>query len=109
MSPTLPQPIAASMAAANAHDTQALLRTLTVDAVATDEGHAYHGHEEIRAWSHRTNQAYQATLAVTEVTQGHEETVVTAQVAGTFDGSPLQFCSHCTLSGDTIATVAIRG
>ena len=38
MSTQLPQPIAASMQAANAHDTQALLRTLTVDAVVTDEG-----------------------------------------------------------------------
>src|SRR5712691_4092192 len=56
MSTKLPQPIAAYIQAANAHDTQALLRTLTVDAVVTDEGREYHGHEEIRKWSHRTNQ-----------------------------------------------------
>jgi ketosteroid isomerase-like protein len=108
MSTQLPQPIAASMQAANAHDTQALLRTLTVDAVVTDEGRVYHGHEELREWSHRTNQEYQATLDVTEVTQVHEETVVTAQVAGTFDGSPIQLRYHFTLSGDKIATLAIR-
>jgi len=109
MSTQLPQPIAASMQAANAHDTQVLLRTLTVDAVVTDEGRVYHGHKELREWSHRTNQEYQATLDVTDVTRVHEETAVTAQVAGTFDGSPIQLRYHFTLSGHKIATLAIRG
>jgi uncharacterized protein (TIGR02246 family) len=109
MSTQLPQPLAAYIQAANAHDTQALLGTFASDAVVTDEGHEYRGHEEIREWSHRTSQEYQATLDVTEVTQTRDETVVTVQVAGTFDGSPIQLRFHFTFSGDKIAALAIRG
>ena len=43
-----------------------------------------------------------------EVTQTREETVVTAQVTGTFDGSPLSLRFHFTLSGNKIAAVSMR-
>jgi len=109
MSTTLSQPIAAYIQAANAHDTSALLGTLTTDAVVTDEGREYRGHEEIKQWSHRSIQEYQATLDVTEVIQTRDETVVTAQVAGTFDGSPLPLRFHFTISSDKIAALTIRG
>lgn len=108
MSIPLPQPIAAYMQAANTHDTAALLGTLTPDAVVTDEGRTYRGHQAIQAWSDRTIQAYQASFDVMEVTQTREETVVTAQVAGTFDGSPLLLRFHFTLSGNKIAALRIR-
>jgi ketosteroid isomerase-like protein len=109
MSTKLSPPIAAYIQAANAHTTDALLDTLTADAVVMDEGHTYRGHDEIREWSHRTNQEYQATLDVMEVTQTHEETIVTALVAGTFEGSPLPLRFHFTLSGDKIAALTIGG
>jgi ketosteroid isomerase-like protein len=109
MSTKLSQPIAAYMQAANAHDTSALLGTLTTDAVVTDEGREYRGHKEIQEWSDRTIQEYQATFDVMEVTQTRDETVVTAQVAGTFDGSPIPLRFHFTISGDKIATLTIRG
>jgi len=83
--------------------------TLTTDAVVADEGREYRGHDEIKGWSDRSIQAYQATLDVTEVTQARDETVVTAQVAGTFDGSPIQLRFHCTINGDKIAALTIRG
>jgi ketosteroid isomerase-like protein len=72
------QPIAAYIQAASARDTHAVLRTITADAVVIDEGRAYRGHDEIRERSHRSIQAYQATLDVTEVTQARDVTVVTA-------------------------------
>jgi SnoaL-like domain len=109
MSTQLSQPIAAYIHAANAHDTHALLGTLTANAVVTDEGRQYRGHDEIKGWSHRSIQEYQATLDVTEVTQTRNETVVTAQVAGTFDGSPIQLRFHSTISGGKIAALTIRG
>jgi len=86
-----------------------VLGTLTADAVVTDEGREYRGHDEIKEWSHRSIQDYQATLDVTEVTQARDETIVTAQVAGTFDGSPLPLRFHFTISGDKIAALTIQG
>jgi ketosteroid isomerase-like protein len=109
MSTTLSPPIAAYIQAANAHDTSALLGTFTTDAVVTDEGREYRGHKAIQAWSDKTMQAYQATFDVTEIIQARDETVVTAQVAGTFDGSPLPLRFHFTIRGDKIAALSIRG
>jgi hypothetical protein len=107
MSTKLSPPIAAYIQAANAHDTEALLDTLSAEAVITDEGRAYQGHDEIREWSHRTNQEYQVTLDITDVNEASDETVVTAQVSGTFEGSPIPLRFHFTLIGDKIAALTI--
>jgi hypothetical protein len=109
MSTTLSPLIAAYIQAANAHDTDALLDTLAADAVIKDEGREYHGHEEIKIWSYRTNQEYQPTLDVREVNQRQDKTVVTAQVAGTFEGSPIPLHFHFTLRDDKIAALTIEG
>jgi hypothetical protein len=39
----------------------------------------------------------------------HNGSIVTAQVAGTFDGSPIQLRFHFTINGDKIAALTIRG
>lgn len=106
---TLPQPITAYIQAANAHDTLALFGTLTADATVTDERRAYCGHKEIQEWSKRTFHAYQATFDVLEVTQTHHEAVVTAQVTGTFNGSPLPLRFSFIIRGNKTATLTIRG
>lgn len=109
MSIELSQPIAAYVQAANAQDTAALLATLTTDAVIKDEGHEYRGHDEIREWSQKTNREYQAVLDVTAVQQMGEETVVTALVSGTFEGSPLVLHFHFTLRDGKIAMLTVKG
>jgi len=63
----------------------------------------------LRQSRHRSIKEYQATLDVTEVTQTRDETVVTAQVAGTFDGSPMQLRFHFTINGDKIVAWTLRG
>ena len=109
MSTRLPQPIADYIQAANAHDTGALLSAFTVDAVVADEGCEYRGQDEIREWSDRVIQEYRATLAVIEVTQSDYETVVRVEVAGTFDGSPIQLGFHFNIDGEKIAALTIGG
>jgi len=105
----LPQPIATYMQATNARDTDALLACFTADAVVTDEGQEYHGEARIREWREKTNEQYHYTVAVIDVTEGDNETVVTTQVSGNFDGSPVQLHYHFTLKGDKISVLSIRG
>jgi len=57
----------------------------------------------------KTNELYHYTVAVTDVTEGDNETVVTTQVSGNFDGSPVQLHYHFTLKGDKISVLSIRG
>ena len=103
----LPQPIAAYMQAINARDTAALLACFTADAVVTDEGQEYHGAAQIREWREQTEAQYHYTVAFTDVREAGNETVVTAQVAGTFAGSPIQLPYHFTLTGDKITALHI--
>lgn len=109
MNTQLPQPIATYIQVTNARDTDALLACFTTDAVVTDEGQEYHGLAQIRAWREKTNELYHYTVAVTDVTEGDNETVVTTQVSGNFDGSPVQLHYHFTFKGDKISVLSIRG
>jgi hypothetical protein len=108
MSTELPQPIAAYFQAANAHDTNALLLTFSADAVVADESREHRGHDEIRKWSDWTIEEYHATYSVIEASQAGEETVVRVEVAGTFDGSPIQLDFHFTIHGDKISALTIH-
>ncbi len=85
MKTQLPQPIAAYIQATNAHDIDALLASFTPDALVIDEGQKYHGVAQIRAWREKTNEQYQFTLDVIDITEGGNETVVTTLVSGNFD------------------------
>jgi hypothetical protein len=108
MNKELPAPIAAYFQAANAHNTDALLETFSAGAIVADESREYLGHEEIRKWSDWTVEEYHASYKVLEVTQAQGETVVRVQVAGTFDGSPIELDFHFTINGDKITALTIR-
>ena len=108
MSTSTPQPIADYVHAANAHDTESVLAAFTADAVVSDEGHGYNGHDEIREWSDRVIREYQAKLAVISVTESPDETVARVEVAGTFDGSPIQLNFHFIIKGNKIAALSIQ-
>ena len=107
MSTKLPEPVAAFVRATNDHDTNAVLATFATDAVVTDEGHTYRGTDEIREWNDRSVNQYNFTMAVTDVVERDGETIVNAQVTGTFDGSPAQFHFHFTIEGNKMAALSI--
>jgi len=80
----LPGPLAAYLEAKRAYDTDALLATLTPDAVITDEGTVYRGAPAIRAWNDRISKAVRATYAVHDMRQDGELAIVTVEVGGNF-------------------------
>lgn len=102
-----PPPFAAYADAVNSHNTAAIHTCFTADAVVNDEGHEYRGLEAIRQWCIQSFSQYQFTIGITQVSKVGEETVVTASVAGTFDGSPVTLRFFMTLSGNKIATLNI--
>ena len=108
MKETLAPPIAAYIDASNGRQVEALIAYFTPDAVVVDEGHTYHGASGIRTWFARTVEAYHFTLEALDVAAQGSDAVVTCQVSGTFDGSPIQIPFRFTLEGDRIAVLAIR-
>ena len=62
MSVDLPEPIATYLAAENRHDTGALARCFTEDAVVRDEGQTFKGLADIKQWKAETTKKYQHTV-----------------------------------------------
>ena len=106
MSNQLPRPVAALLAAANAHDTDAFLATFTRDSVVDDWGREFRGADAIRGWSDAEFIGVSVTLDVAEVSERDGETVVSAQVGGDGFNGP----SHFTFAvdGDRVQRMTIR-
>lgn len=90
MSLQLPEPLPEYFEASNAHDSDALIACFDADATVHDEGKDMHGLKAIRAWNEETARKYQARIDPTDIKKVDDGTVVTAQVAGNFEGSPIE-------------------
>jgi ketosteroid isomerase-like protein len=108
MSPNLPHPLPAYFKAANAHDVEASVACFADDAIVRDEGKDIRGSAAIREWKHRTNALYRTAIETIAVEQVDDETIVTAQVSGTFPGSPVRLRYCFRLDGGKIAVLEIR-
>ena len=64
----LPNTVRTFMTALDAREVDQALATLTTDAVVTDEGHDYKGHDEIGAWVATAAAEYTYTTAFTGAT-----------------------------------------
>ena len=108
MTITLPDVIETYFQANNAHDTTAMTACFAPDAIVHDEGEKLRGIVSIANWIHKTTRQYQATVDVTNVREQNAEIVVTGQVSGNFDGSPIQLEYHFVLEADKIVALTIR-
>jgi hypothetical protein len=90
MSLQLPKPISEYFEASNAHDSDALVACFDAGAIVHDEGKDMHGLEAIRAWNEETARKYQTRFDPTGIKKVDDRTVVRTQVAGNFDGSPIE-------------------
>jgi len=107
MSPDLPTPISDYFEAVNAQDVDAMLSAFSDDASVRDEGQDMIGRAAIREWIDDTTRKYRVTLTPIGVSQADERTIVTAQVSGTFPGSPVELRYHFTITGEKIARLEI--
>jgi uncharacterized protein (TIGR02246 family) len=107
MSMDFPMPISNYFEAVNAKDVDAMLSAFSDDASVHDEGQEMNGRDAIREWVDDTTRKYGVTLTPTGVRQADERTIVTAQVSGTFPGSPIELRYRFTISGEKIARLEI--
>ncbi|MDB6056601.1 MAG: hypothetical protein JWO95_445 [Verrucomicrobiales bacterium] len=78
----------------------------TDDALVSDESHQYRG-AAIKSWIDQAIATYKAQTEVTEIALVGGQTIATAQVSGTFLGSPVQVRYQFTLHNGKIAALAI--
>jgi ketosteroid isomerase-like protein len=107
MSLDLPTPVSNYFEAVNVQDVDAMLSAFSDDASVHDEGQEMNGRDAIREWVDDTTRKYRVTLTPTGVRQADERTIVTAQVSGTFPGSPIELRYQFTITGEKIGTLEI--
>jgi hypothetical protein len=76
----------------------------TPDATVSDDGHTYHGRDEIRAWREKLAAAFDYSVRVLR-TEGQYR--VTTLVEGDFPGSPVELTYEFRLSDGLISELVI--
>ena len=108
----LPDTIKTFMTAVDAREADHALATLTTDAVVTDEGHDFKGHDEIGAWVAKAAAEYTYTAAFTGATVLERQTGTTVDVGqhleGNFPGGVADLHYRFTLNGALISRVVIE-
>jgi hypothetical protein len=106
MAISLPPPIAAYFAA-DRIGPDAVALCFTAQAIVKDEGRTHQGHDAIHAWKANAATQYVYTADPFAIEERADGAVVTAHVAGTFPGSPVDLRYAFVLDGDRIAGLTI--
>ncbi|WP_163801469.1 nuclear transport factor 2 family protein [Mycolicibacterium sediminis] len=100
------------MTAIDAHEADRALATLSTDAVVTDEGHDFTGHDEIGSWVATAAAEFTYTAEFTGATVLERQTGTTVDVRqhleGDFPGGVADLHYRFTLNGALISRVVIE-
>jgi len=107
MKSTVPPLIAAFIAAGNGSDAAAYAGFFATDGVVRDEGKVYRGRAAIAAWHTLVREKYHATAEVRVIETLGDITVLTNEVSGEFDGSPIELRYRLKFAGDQIKSLGI--
>jgi hypothetical protein len=103
----LSRPIELFMASENAHDTDALARCFTANAIR-EEGRTMTGLKGIAAWRREPARKYDHPVEPVAVAARDGRTVVSTKLSGHFPGSPVTLDFVFDLEGDKIASLEIE-
>ncbi|MFB1298812.1 nuclear transport factor 2 family protein [Mycobacterium sp. pW049] len=104
----LPDTVRTFMTALDARHVDHVLTTLTPDAVVTDEGHDYKGHNDIGSWVATAAGEYTYTTAFTGATTTAAGVDVGQHLEGDFPGGVADLHYRFTLAGALISRVVIE-
>lgn len=104
----LPDNIKTFMTAVDAREADRALGTLTPDAVVTDEGHDYQGHDDIGTWVATAASEYTYTTEITGATTTDTTIDVAQHLEGDFPGGVADLHYRFTLDGALISRVVIE-
>ena len=103
----LPQPIATYYHTSDVYDGDLLSGCFAKDAILYDEGKEYHGPKTISGHILEANRNAKVMTEITDCIEKNSETVVTATLSGSFEGSPIPLDFHFTLESGKIKTLNI--
>jgi ketosteroid isomerase-like protein len=105
----LPEVIRNYIDASNEHDVKAIVSCFSEDALVRDEAAEYRGRNNIKEWIGQTIKKYKFHFNPLNLKHDeNEKVVVTMEVSGTFDGSPVKLDFHFTILNDRISTLSVE-
>ncbi|BCA53796.1 hypothetical protein W02_09360 [Nitrospira sp. KM1] len=107
MDPQLPAIVRTYIDAKNAFDVNVALECFSDDAVVHDEQTDRRGKQDIKRWLEETINKYHDQLRPIRFTEQNDTIVLTAEISGTFDGSPVELDFHFSLQSGKILNLSI--
>lgn len=101
----LPNIISELVKAQNEFDSAAYANCFTENAVVFDEGKTHNGIAEIENWIDKANKEYKATMKPLDFNE--KESVLSAEISGSFPGSPITLKYHLELQEGLIQSLKI--
>jgi ketosteroid isomerase-like protein len=108
MNTQLPQPIHDYVNASNAHDVKSILACFSDTATVQDEGQTLKGKQSIEGWIMKSIGKYKFQLKPLGVKTDGNQVVVSMQVSGTFDGSPVELEFRFKTEKENIVSLVVR-
>lgn len=105
----LPKLITDLVEAQNSHDAVAYSSLFSENAEVFDEGKNHIGRTAIKKWIENSNQQYQTTLKPISYKEAEKGSLFTAEVSGTFPGSPAILNFNLVLQQGLIQSLKITG
>jgi ketosteroid isomerase-like protein len=103
----LPHIIKKYVDASNQHDVKSILSCFSDNALVHDEGADLHGNKAIEGWIVKTIEKYKFHFKPLGIKASNNDSVVTVEVSGTFEGSPVTLDYHFTIQNDKILSLTI--
>jgi uncharacterized protein (TIGR02246 family) len=103
----LPKTIDTYVKAQNAYDADAALACFSENATVLDEGETLTGKKAIREWMEKTKKKYSPQLRPISIKETAEEIIMTTEVSGTFDGSPVNLDYQFKVRNDLIEDLRV--
>jgi len=105
----LPKVVSDFVNAQNNFDSEASANCFSINGIMLEEGKPYTGREEIQGLLEETNKKYQSVMKPLEYIEDGISRVLSAEVSGTFPGSPAVLQFHFTLKDNLIDYLKVTG
>lgn len=105
----LPNVVQELIKAQNNFDSVAYANLFSETGVAYDEGKTHTGRKEVEKWIAEANEKYKSVMEAVDYTQTGDKSILTANVSGTFPGSPTVMKFNFEINEGLIQSLKITG
>ncbi|PZR39467.1 MAG: hypothetical protein DI538_06905 [Azospira oryzae] len=105
----LPNVIQDLIKAQNTFDSVAYATLFSETSVVHDEGKTHTGRKEIQKWIDESNEKYKSVMQPLEYTEKGNKGILSAEVSGTFPGSPAVLKFHFEINEGLIQSLKVTG